>query len=183
MSPGVLNCLGTVTDLLISFVFLIFHDFLCVDMLDRSSLHFFSIWFLAGFFFGIQYLAFGFWHLLLAYSVKHFVSISSVIFWHLYSTHTFHQRLGSFPSLPEAVRVRIEWVSEWVRDRVPFECLQKPMARLRHPWAKNDNSCNLVILFCFNLLDCNTQLLNDLAISDSGQKGMFDGDICLVRAS
>ena len=113
MSPGVLNCLGTVTDLLISFVFLIFHDFLCVDMLDRSSLHFFSIWFLADFFFGIQYLAFGFWHLLLAYSVKHFVSISSVIFWHLYSTHTFHQRLGSFPSLPEAVRVRIEWVSEW----------------------------------------------------------------------
>ena len=45
------------------------------------------------------------------------------------------------------------------------------------PWAKNDNSCNLVILFCFNLLDSNTQLLNDLAISDSGQKGMFDGHI------
>ena len=55
--------------------------------------------------FGIQYRALGFWHLLLAYSVKHFVSISSVIFWHLYSTHTFHQRLGSFPSLPETVRV------------------------------------------------------------------------------
>ena len=28
--------------------------------------------------------------------------------------------------------MRIEWVS----DRVPFECLQKPMAWLRHPWAK-----------------------------------------------
>ena len=104
MRPGVLNCLGTVKDLLIPFVFFIFHDFLCVDILDRSCLHFFSIWFLAVFF-GVQYLAFGFWHLLLAYSVKHFVSISSVIFWHLYSTHTFHQRLGSFPSLPEAVRV------------------------------------------------------------------------------
>ena len=34
--------------------------------------------------------------------------------------------------------MRIEWVSEWVSDRVPFECLQKPMAWLRHPWAKND---------------------------------------------
>ena len=33
--------------------------------------------------------------------------------------------------------MRIEWVSEWVNDRVPFECLQKPMARLRRPWAKN----------------------------------------------
>ena len=33
--------------------------------------------------------------------------------------------------------MRIEWVSEWVNDRVPFECLQKPMARLHHPWAKN----------------------------------------------
>ena len=56
-------------------------------------------------FFGIQYLAFGFWHLLLAHSVKHFVSISSVTFWLLYSTQAFHQRLGSFPSLPDAVRV------------------------------------------------------------------------------
>ena len=27
---------------------------------------------------------------------------------------------------------RIEWVSEWVSDRVPFECLQKPTAWLRH---------------------------------------------------
>ena len=55
-------------------------------------------------FYGIECFAFAFWHLLLAYGVKHFVSISSVIFWHL-STLTFHQRLGSFPSLPEAVRV------------------------------------------------------------------------------
>ena len=55
-------------------------------------------------FFGIECFAFAFWYLLLAYGVKHFVSISSVIFWHL-STLTFHQRLGSFPSLPEAVRV------------------------------------------------------------------------------
>ena len=47
------------------------------------------------------------------------------------------------------------------------------------PRRKNDNSCRLVILLCFNLLDSNTQLLtNDLAISDSGQKGMFEGDIC-----
>ena len=29
-----------------------------------------------------------------------------------------------------------EWVSEWVSDRVPFECFQKPMARLRHLWAE-----------------------------------------------
>ena len=28
-------------------------------------------------------------------------------------------------------------MSEWVSDRVPFECLQKPMAWLRHPWVKN----------------------------------------------
>jgi len=27
-------------------------------------------------------------------------------------------------------------VSDWVSDRVPFECLQKPMAWLRHAWAK-----------------------------------------------
>ena len=27
-------------------------------------------------------------------------------------------------------------MSEWVSDRVPFECLQKPMAWLRHPWSK-----------------------------------------------
>ena len=60
---------------------------------------------MAGFIFGIQYLAFGFWHLLLAYSVTHFVSVSSVTFWHLYSTHAFHQGLGNFPSLPEAARV------------------------------------------------------------------------------
>ena len=52
-----------------------------------------------------MYFAFGFWHLLSVYSVKHFVSVSSVTFWHLYSTHAFHQGLGSFPSLPEAVRV------------------------------------------------------------------------------
>ena len=25
----------------------------------------------------------------------------------------------------------------WVSDQVPFECLQKPLAWLRHPWAKN----------------------------------------------
>ena len=30
-------------------------------------------------------------------------------------------------------------VSEWVSDRVPFECLRKSMAWLRHPWAKNEN--------------------------------------------
>ena len=55
-------------------------------------------------FFGMRYLAFGFWHLLLAYSdsyKKHFVSISSVTFWHLYSTHTFK----GARSLPEAVLV------------------------------------------------------------------------------
>ena len=48
--------------------------------------------------FGIQYLAFGSscGICFLAYSGKHFVCISSVSFWHLYSTHTFHQRLGSF---------------------------------------------------------------------------------------
>ena len=54
-------------------------------------------------FFGMRYLAFGFWHLLLAYSdrfKKHFGSISSVTFWHLYSTHTFK----GARSLPEAVR-------------------------------------------------------------------------------
>ena len=51
------------------------------------------------FLFGIQHLAFDFWHLLLAYSVKHFVSVSSVTLWHLYSTHAFHQRLGSFPGV------------------------------------------------------------------------------------
>ena len=50
-------------------------------------------------------LAFGFWRLLLAYIVKYFVSISLVTFWHLSSAHTFHQRLGSFPSLPETVHV------------------------------------------------------------------------------
>lgn len=45
------------------------------------------------------------------------------------------------------------------------------------PRRNNDNLCHLVILFRFNLLHSNTQLLNDLAISDSGQKGMFDGHI------
>ena len=109
---GVLNSLGTNRihfspsfSFFLIFIFIfIFHDFLCVDILDRSRLQL-LIWFLAGFIFGIQYLAFGFWHLLLAYSVTHFVSVSSVTFWHLYSTHAFHQRLGSFPSLPEDVRV------------------------------------------------------------------------------
>ena len=38
------------------------------------------------------------------------------------------------------------------------------------PRRNNDNLCYLVILFRFNLLHSNTQLLNDLAISDSGQK-------------
>ena len=109
---GVLNSLGTNRihfspsfSFFFIFIFIfIFHDFLCVDILDRSRLQL-LIWFLAGFIFGIQYLAFGFWHLLLAYSVTHFVSVSSVTFWHLYSTHAFHQRLWSFPSLPDAVRV------------------------------------------------------------------------------
>ena len=56
-------------------------------------------------FLGIRYLAPGFWHLLLAYSFdfkKHFISISTVTFWHLYSTHTFK----GARSLPEAVRVQ-----------------------------------------------------------------------------
>ena len=71
-------------------------------------------------FFGIQFLAFGFWHLLLVYSVKHFVSISSVTFWHLYSTHAFHQGPGRFPSLPEAVRV----VSQSIRLDVHLNILE-----------------------------------------------------------
>ena len=70
--------------------------------------------------FGMQFLAFGFWHLLLAYGVKHFVSISSVTFWHLYSTHAFHQGLGRFPSLPEAVRV----VSRSIRLHVHLNILE-----------------------------------------------------------
>ena len=55
-------------------------------------------------FFGMRYLAFGSWHLLLAYSdgfKKHFVSISSVTFSHLQSTHTFKGARSLF----EAVRV------------------------------------------------------------------------------
>ena len=54
-------------------------------------------------FFGIRYLAFGFWHLLFGIQCfkKHFVSISSVIFWHLYSTHAFK----GAKSLPEAISV------------------------------------------------------------------------------
>ena len=49
------------------------------------------------------YLAFGFWHLIFGIQClkKHFVSISSVTFWHLYSTHAFK----GGRSLPEAVRV------------------------------------------------------------------------------
>ena len=108
------------TFLLRFFLIYIFHDLLCVDILDRSCLHFFMIWFSAVFFFGIQYLAFGFWHLLLAYSVKHFVSVSWVTFWHLYNTHAFHQRLGSFPSLAEAVRI----FSRSIRLHVHLNILQ-----------------------------------------------------------
>ena len=46
------------------------------------------------------YLAFGFWHLLFGIQCfkKHFVSISSVTFWYLYSTHAFK----GARSLPEA---------------------------------------------------------------------------------
>ena len=72
------------------------------------------------FLFGIQHLAFDFWHLLLAYSVKHFVSVSSVTFGHLYSTHAFQQRLGSVPSLAEAVRI----VSRSIRLHVHLNILQ-----------------------------------------------------------
>ena len=54
-------------------------------------------------FFGIRYLAFGFSNLLFGIECfkKHFVSISSVTFWHLYSTHVFK----GARSLPEAVLV------------------------------------------------------------------------------
>ena len=53
-------------------------------------------------FFGMRYLAFGVWHPLFGTQCfkKHF-SISSVTFWHLYSTHAFR----GARSLPEAVRV------------------------------------------------------------------------------
>ena len=70
--------------------FLYFMTFCVCWLLDRSCLHFFSIWFLACV--GIRYLAFVFGIYFLAYIVcfkKHFVSISSVTFWHLYSTHAF----------------------------------------------------------------------------------------------
>ena len=97
------------------FFFNIFHVFLYVDILDRSCLISLAFDF-QQVFFGIQYLAFGFWHLLLGYSVKHFVSVSSVTFWHLYSTHAFHQGLGSFPSLPEAVRVVVACSPEYSRN-------------------------------------------------------------------
>ena len=117
---GVLNSLGTVTvfTFLLRFFIFIFYFYFYISWLsvcwytwsgagswlDRSRLQL-LIWFSAGFIFCTQYLGFGFWHLLLAYSVTHFVSVSSVTFWHLYSTHAFHQRLWSFPSLPDAVRV------------------------------------------------------------------------------
>ena len=54
-------------------------------------------------FFGMRYLAFGVWHPLFGTQCfkKHFVSISSVTFWHFYSTHAFR----GARSLPEAVRV------------------------------------------------------------------------------
>ena len=56
-------------------------------LLDRSCLH---------------SLAFGFWHTVsVLKSISYFVSISSVTFWHLYSTHAFK----GARSLPEAVRV------------------------------------------------------------------------------
>ena len=41
--------------------------------------------------------------------------------------------------------IRIELVSERESDRMPFECLQKPMAWLRHPWAKNENNKTVFI--------------------------------------
>ena len=69
------------------------------------------------FVFGIQFLAFGFWHLLLAYSVKHFVGTFLAS---LYSTYAFHQGLGRFPSLPEAVRV----VSRSIRLHVHLNILE-----------------------------------------------------------
>ena len=57
-NSGVLNSSGTVTDSLFSFVFLFFISIFYISWLsvcwytwfDRSCLHFFSIWFLAGFF-------------------------------------------------------------------------------------------------------------------------------------
>ena len=53
---------------------------------------FFSIWFLAS----------AFWHTVsVLKSISYFVSISSVTFWHLHSTHAFK----GARSLPEAVRV------------------------------------------------------------------------------
>ena len=73
---------------LLRFFFYISWVSLCVGYLP--CLHFFSIWFLAC--------------VPLAYSVvfkKHFVSISSVTFWHLYSTNAFK----GARSLREAVRV------------------------------------------------------------------------------
>ena len=51
--------------------------------------------------FGIRYFAFVFWRLLSAYIVclkKHFVSISMVTFWHLYSTHAYTE-LDAVPKL------------------------------------------------------------------------------------
>ena len=121
MRPGVLNCLGTVKNLLISFVFFSYFMTFCVliYLIDHVYISLaFDFW--QVFLFGIQHLAFDFWHLLLAYSVKHFVSVSSVTFGHLYSTHAFQQRLGSFPSLAEAVRI----VSRSIRLHVHLNILE-----------------------------------------------------------
>ena len=81
----------------------IFHDFLCVFwLLDRSCLHFFSIWFLACVFwhtvYSICFLASTFWHTLpVLKSISASAFLRQVTFWHLYSTHAF-KRARSLPS-------------------------------------------------------------------------------------
>ena len=52
--------------------------------------------------------------------------------------------------------IRIEWVSEWVSEWV-IECLQKPMALLRHPWAKNDHAYEIAYLKCTLNLNSNSK--------------------------
>ena len=81
----------------------IFHDFLCVFwLLDRSCLHFFSIWFLACVFwhtvYSICFLASTFWHTLpVLKSISASAFLRRVTFWHLYSTHAFKRAI----SLPD----------------------------------------------------------------------------------
>ena len=80
-------------------------------------------------------------------------------------------------------------MSEWVSDPVPFECLQKPMAWLRHLWAKNvsEHKCNPEVLVAgaslsrmraweWKELPINKMAYNRLSLSGYSQ-------ICVARGS